>query len=227
MKKIILVVLVITTSLALLSCSDEVESAPSETIEVRETAEPVKEIVFRNVGWYMTKEEVITSEGREPDIAEETILVFKNVQAGDLPAHVMYIFSNDNELIYAMIPIDNDYNPEGKFVIALDCVHDYEALRDALSSKYGKPIINERNWSEAKYEYEYEAKDWGTATLRGRLKHFSAWSLSDGTTISLELMGQKGKIFLNILYSCEDASEYYIDVELPYSTDESINTEGL
>lgn len=140
------------------------------------------EYVFRKVNWGMTRQQVVDSEGKNPDSG--------SISGGSLLMYKTSISSTDCDLFYEF----NDYGQLCRISILgrethtnkNDFINDYNRIVSTLSTKYGTPSENETIWVDDLYKDE--PSRYGFAVSYGHLKYFSRWDL-DKTIVGGMLSG--------------------------------------
>jgi hypothetical protein len=162
--------------------------------EVAPTEAPT---VVRGVKWGMTAEEIIALEGREPDLRGDDTLIFQFTKVGELLADLTYGLDEDGTCVGVVYNFINDYEANYDGYIA-----DYISLNDALTRKYGKPILDEEIWLAN--TYRKNPAQYGLAIAAGELEYRAEFETED-THITLQLNGRLSSygssyIYLRILY---------------------------
>lgn len=84
-------------------------------------------------------------------------------------------------------------------------IEDYEGLKEILTKKYGKPVLDKVTWKNDLFKSAKQ--DWGTAISIGHLEYFSSWETST-TFINLGLDGDNYKIRLVLGYYSRELEEW-------------------
>ena len=166
--------------------SDEVDTTTSETtttpIETTTTTEattsPVdmdRDTILRNVCWGDTKDIVKFVETDEL-IDETSDALLYSTELTTLNASLMYKFDTNYGLYQAAYIVKDSYTSDGLMAISY-----YEKIRDAITTKYGKPIKDEKVKRSELADYAYND---GQALELGYIVFISKWKMGD-TTIDL------------------------------------------
>jgi hypothetical protein len=152
---------------------------------------------FRKARWGMAREEVIKSEG-PPLEGSETYLVYNsNVMNVDVRLGFEFI---DNKLssTYYIFKITHtnhtNYN---------DFISDFNAIDEALASKYGHSVSSGPIWKQSSFNNDPE--HYGLAVATGKLIYQGTWETS-GTKICHRLWGDNFQMHHFIRYESKDLS---------------------
>jgi predicted RNA-binding protein with RPS1 domain len=164
--------------------------------------------VFRKTKWAMTKDEVRSLEGLEPDYVTEDIIGYKD-NIIDLQCNIVYIFL-ENKLVRAKYIITEPHSNLNSYI------SDFDKIKEMLIMKYGKPVTDNQFWRNDLYRDNYQ--DWGSAISVGHMGYFASWE-TNSTTICEALTGDNYEIFLHIEYSSKEAEQ----LEEQYKTERELN----
>ena len=165
-----------------------------------------KEIVFRDIKWGSSLEEVkkheITSdmvEGTdwEYDEGYNTLYIINLDVAGFSDVTAAYIFANDKFVFGNYVFSEDHTNPT-------DYYNDYNDLKEKFTSLYGNPEVDKEDWKDD--HYKDEPSEWGMAVITGQLECTSMWKDESGTEILLSLTGDNYKASLGAGYISSDYS---------------------
>jgi hypothetical protein len=161
MKKLSLILLILL-SLSFISIIIHAEEVSSNNEnQVTDSTQGTVEPDFRKTNWGMTKEEVKPTESGELSKESENELIYKATLL-DIKAEVHYIFK-DKKLItayYMKSPLISQGTWEQIY-------NDYDAWKNALIKKYGKPVDDREIWKKpaAKFQNLNPAQQVGNCNL--------------------------------------------------------------
>jgi flagellar basal body-associated protein FliL len=154
---------------------------------------------FRKTRWGMPKEDVIHSEGREPETDMINVEGFNNVVFTDhlLGKSVGIIYHFVQSQLFASRYQLMEYRSNSN-----DYFTDFKDFKQGLTKKYGKPRKEVTNWKNdmMKDKPQYH----GHAVLTGDLEKFAYWE-TETTSIVLQLKGNKDEVNCAIRYETKDA----------------------
>lgn len=143
----------------------------------------------------MTKEQVMASEGRKPDIKQPNALIYAGVKAGDFLTNLLYKFT-DQGLISATYFIRATHSAEAAYY------EDYKQLLGTIADKYGTPKTTNEEWINE--IYKNDPSHYGLAVAAGHVSFVSIWA-TDNTLIRLVFNGDNYKTNLAVVYSYPSA----------------------
>ncbi len=155
---------------------------------------------YRGTKWGMTAKQVRTlfPKGR----SDGTRWVIADPVAG-YPAVTAFEFVGDR-LVEASAYVARDYENQNRYL------DDFAALKALLTEKYGKPEVDETNWSQTLYKDTPE--HWGTAVAVGHLSLGAAWTTKD-TRVMIACRGNNGKVAVGIVYDSIALSDLRAETE--------------
>ena len=103
-----------------------------------------------------------------------------------------YIIDSKENINSLAIFFTKPHSEYGKYL------DDYDAVSDALTEKYGKPLISDVEWSSSLFQDSEDMH--GTALAMGYLKKYAMWIFKDGT-IYHSISGDNFEVEHSILYS--------------------------
>ncbi len=165
-------------------------AAQPEEAQAPASGESTAFSIRNGVTFGMSQEEVIQIEGREPDIRDETGLIFDNQTAGGLKASIFY--STEKNQVQAIM-----YVVEEKHTQNDGYIEDYESLKASLSEKYGKPTFETLDWDGD--ATKYDPQDYGDALVAGDVRYLAQWKGSN-VQINLFLDNDDGNIEIILAY---------------------------
>lgn len=163
-------------------------------------------VLFRNVEWGASKEQVLRADNSERRETGRDHLKLSSF-LGDVSTDITYFFWK-NHLIKGTYISSANYGEYSKFM------EKYVYFKDMLTTKHGKPYIDTANWQNM--EYKSQPDRWLLAILNGHLEHFSIWE-REGIVISIKLT--------NVNKSVRIIIEYYIaniDEEIERTDDSAV-----
>lgn len=143
---------------------------------------------FRNARWGMTRDEVIASEGRQPDQTGQNTLAYLT-QVEGLDAVAVYVFT-EGRLTAAVYAIDTSY------ISAANAVRHYARLKEWLSSVYGEPAVDRDVWATSLMRGLISE---GLAVEMGLLSKVAEWT-TEHTAVRLSLSGRAFGVDLLVQY---------------------------
>lgn len=154
---------------------------------------------FRKTHWGMSKEDVIHTEGKEPETDMINVEGFNNVVYFD------HLLGKSVGVIYHFVQgqlFASRYQLMEEHSNTLDYITDFEDFKQALVQKYGEPKKQETNW---KNDLMKESpQKYGLAIITGDLEKFVYWE-TETTSIILQLKGENYEINCAIRYETNDA----------------------
>lgn len=150
---------------------------------------------FRGIEWGASKEAVIEKEGKpvqEQGGAVE-VLAYQDTLI-NLDWFAGFVFAN-NKLVRGAYLLNEKHSNNNLFI------QDYEAVKKALTEKYGEPIADNKTFSDDLYRDDPER--WGTAIAVGRLKMGATWQTGTEEIVLL-LSGDNFEVKLAINYVSND-----------------------
>lgn len=144
---------------------------------------------FRQTKWTFSKDQVLKTEDLKLIVDEKDMLIYGG-KLSNLAADVIYLFS-DNKLVRSKYFIKEKHSNKN------DYISDYLNLKEALTSKYGKPKNDNITWRNKLYKDDIE--NFGTAISIGHLVYFCEWQ-TPLTAITIALIGENYEISLQIEY---------------------------
>lgn len=151
---------------------------------------------FRNTSWGMTKSQVKSAEKSTFVDEISNVLLYRDRLVG-IDVNVGYIFI-DNKLVRAA------YSFQEKYTNKNDHIRDYNSITEILKKKYGKPKLDEQDWSNSLYTEDVE--DYGLAISIGHLAYTSEWD-TPKTDITHSLFGNNYEITHVVIYTSKENSE--------------------
>jgi hypothetical protein len=148
---------------------------------------------FRHTTWGMTADEVIKSEGKDPQERSEKIAVYSTKISGK-DFLLIYQFI-ENKLAIAGYMLDEKHTNK------TDYLADYNEIKELLIKKYGEPAEDQQEWKNDLYKNN--TAKWGTAISVGHLSYTSIWE-TPNTTINLALHGDNFEIQCGVLYNSKE-----------------------
>ncbi|MEI8201611.1 MAG: hypothetical protein WCH34_01275 [Bacteroidota bacterium] len=124
-------------------------------------------------------------------------LISYSVRVFDLDARLTYIFANDT-LTRAKYTFNTTYVNKNNYI------SDFNAVKDKLQEKYGKPISDKIYWINDLYKND--PKDYGLAISAGHVAYFTTFE-TDCMTIILVLQGENFEITSGVEYSSKKYNE--------------------
>jgi hypothetical protein len=144
---------------------------------------------FRKTKWGMSMQQVKESEPLEIDHSNDKLLRYKSI-ALDKNVYIIYGFVDD-KLFRARYVLAEGHSNNN------DYIDDYNAFKNILTTKYGKPIYDKVIWKTNLYKRD--PQHWGLAIALGHLSYFSKW-IKDDTEIVCALMGDNNEITCGVEY---------------------------
>jgi len=144
---------------------------------------------FRKAYWGMTQQQVIDSEGTQPEYKKDHMLMFKDSLL-NFPVYAVYLF--DNGKFYA-----GKYGFIQKHTNKNDFIDDYEKIKAALIKKYGMPKDDDKFWKNKLYKDDLS--QWGFAITLGHLEISTSWETIKAN-ILLQLTGDNYDILFVLQY---------------------------
>lgn len=135
---------------------------------------------FRHSTWGMTREEVIASEGKQPDFTDKNTIVYKG-KLLSMDALIGYIFASD-QLVRAKYILKTEHSNKQSYI------QDFNKIITVLTQKYGSPEEDKVYITDKLYN-----DDEGMAYATGRKHRFVIWE-STNTKICAALTCDNYKI---------------------------------
>jgi hypothetical protein len=146
---------------------------------------------FGRGSWNMSMDEVISSEGKEPDYRFDASLTYEGKTFAEFPCTAYYLFENGalarGEYVF-------DYN---------QYIEDFTELKSALTELFGDPSVDRVTWTDESFK-DYP-EDYGLSVAYGYTSYIAEWNSEDGD-ITLRLDGNQLVIRLVTLYQSPDAA---------------------
>jgi len=148
---------------------------------------------FRNTRWGMSKEQVVSIEGRPNHLENSKGLDFIQYPHRILNMDCMigYVFA-ENKLAKAR------YSFLGKQGGKRQYIQEYNKIKEILIKIYGKPLNEWTVWYDPQYKNDHSS--WELAVYQGHLELNSKWKDTD-TEILLNLSGGNNRLSLEVDYS--------------------------
>lgn len=154
---------------------------------------------FRKTKWGMSVAQVKASESNLPTNEGPSppfnLLIAYNGAIADMPVIYGFFFI-DNKLVQGSYLFTQEHMNKNLYI------KDYNEVKNILTRKYGEPHFDQTNWESNFYERVEE--NYGTAVSLGHLNYGAGWN-TPTTRIMISLMGDNGKIHLNVIYYDKDA----------------------
>lgn len=154
------------------------------------------EFNFRKTKWGFSPESVKKSEDSEPELEKNGNLLYSDSVSG-LRCLVAYVFA-DNKLVRAKYKVVEEHTNKN------DYIYDFNALKSALSEKYGAQKEGDTLWKNSLYKDKPE--HYGIAIGIGHLVYYAKWQTPD-TDIAILLNGDNYEVSLAIEYSSRKLSD--------------------
>lgn len=136
-------------------------------------------------------EDVKAYEGK-PDSVSSGVVSYFDISVVHRKAEAHYTFDSKENINSLAIFFNQPHSEYGKYL------DDYDAVSDALTEKYGNPLISDVEWSSSLFQDSEDMH--GTALAMGYLKKYAMWVFKDGT-IYHSISGDNFEIDHSILYS--------------------------
>jgi hypothetical protein len=143
---------------------------------------------FRNVMWGMSKAQVKKTEKLEVRAEKDDLLGYNENVLG-MSCWLIYYFDNDR--LYKCI-----YGFNHKHSNRTDFIDDFNKLKKAITSKYGKPKSDKKYWKNDLYKDN--PQKWGFAISLGHLIYGTIWE-NDRSKLFIDLSGENYKIQLRFV----------------------------
>jgi hypothetical protein len=146
---------------------------------------------FRKSAWGDSPENVVALEGKPSDKTPDgSLFVYRTTLSGhDAIAFFRFV---EGKLVSGGYSFTDQHSNDNMFI------DDYDAIADALKTKYGAPSSHGTNW-EADL-FKNDRSHWGTAVASGQMNMLEMWSLGD-TDIMHALDGDNFKVKHLIRYT--------------------------
>ena len=148
---------------------------------------------FRKTKWGMSQKEVLASETLKPMEKTAEMIVYQN-RVINKKVLIGYRFIQDKLYSTAYV-LQEEHTYSDHFI------QDYKDFKEALTSKYGKPLQDKEKWRNEYYK-KTDALHKGWAISVGNLTYFSVWK-TENTELSLILHGDNLKVNCGVTYYCE------------------------
>lgn len=157
---------------------------------------------FKTFTWGASIEEVKTVEG-EPLTSgkvnglDAEYIVYETNAVG-LDMILAYYFCDDG-LFQVRYVLSEDHSNEDLYI------DDYEKFRNALTKKYGKPLLDWVNWNDdsMKEYYQENGKSMGDAVCYGYCSYIT-WYSSDRTNITMSMSADNYEISMTVDYESKE-----------------------
>jgi len=158
---------------------------------------PIPDADFRNITWGMSRNEVITSEGKEPSRVGSDGDYYDGLEIMGFPVTLGYTYNGD-KVSSGVYFFDQQHTNK------TDYVDDYKNIKEALVSKYGQPAEDNEIWKDDLYKDS--PGDYGMAVSAGHLAYYTKWNTATTEIIAL-LSGDNFNISLFIRYKDNKAPD--------------------
>lgn len=128
----------------------------------------------------------------EPDSVSSGVVSYFDISVVHRKAEAHYNFDSKDNINSLAIFFTKPHSEYGKYL------DDYDAVSEALTEKYGKPLISDVEWSSSLFQDSEDMH--GTALAMGYLKKYAMWIFKDGT-IYHSIGGDNFEVEHSILYS--------------------------
>jgi len=150
-------------------------------------------VVFRNVNWGMTIDEVNSSEGNGLSHLPSTgDYYLNNIKIGTLNSNIHYLFNDDKQL-YAIGVYSAEHHTTANFYI-----DDYNVYKNLLTDKYGKAVNDLYDTIWHNDLFKGDTKNYGTAVGAGQLEYYTYWE-RDNENINVDLSADNYNYDLHFL----------------------------
>jgi hypothetical protein len=153
---------------------------------------------FRKTNWGMSKEQVKATEKNKIAFEGKEAIAMDRAQVDGRECIYVYYFLEDK--LYRA-----GYSFMEKHINKNFYIDDYEDLKEILTKKYDKPVLDKIIWENDLFKDDRSS--WGLAVSVGHLKYFSSWETST-TYISIGLDGDNYEINLTIGYYSKELEEW-------------------
>lgn len=165
---------------------------------------------FRQVTWGMGMDEVIAIEGEYAysgvmNGLDAEYIAYQSSVAG-LDAVLAYYFC-DGGLYGARYILTEEHSNDSLFI------QDYDALKEALTTKYGEPLLDNENWTDTSKKSYYANKK-ADALSYGYLS-YETYFMNDRTLVTLSMSADNYDITTMIDFASFEISPGEVD----YSSD--------
>ncbi|RAN82077.1 hypothetical protein B5P43_10385 [Bacillus sp. SRB_336] len=146
---------------------------------------------FRKSAWGDSPEKVVAVEGKPSDKTPDgSLFVYQTTLSGhDAFAFFRFV---QGKLVSGGYTFTDRHSNDNMFI------DDYDAIADALKTKYGPPSSHDTNWETELFKND--RSHWGTAIASGQMNMLEMWSLGD-TDIMHALDGDNFKVKHLIRYT--------------------------
>jgi hypothetical protein len=151
------------------------------------------EILFRNIPWGLTADEVKRRMKDKPAADNDRVIVFPD-RVGSLTAHCCFALAG-GRFVRGQYRFAEEHANDNLFL------DDFDAIDGLLSKKYGKPAENKRVWRDDLYKDD--RTEWGMAVKTGRLIVYSTWKMGK-VRIAHGLSGDNYEVEHVIEYTQDD-----------------------
>lgn len=165
---------------------------------------------FRGVLWGSSPSQVQANEKarqipiNEKEKSPDDVLLYEDQLAGH-DVNIYYQFNDNDKLINGTYFFRKNYTDPQLFL------EDYKEFKELLSTKYGKPKMDEEEWSSNTVPFDKD--DWGQAISDGYLDLIAYWS-TDRTLIKISLVTLNNHPSLQIRYTAKTLDELVNKEEL-------------
>ncbi len=153
------------------------------------TEQPIRGFDFGVARWGMTRGQVISLESSSPISESANSLKYIGRYNG-IDAELEYVFSNDR-LVKGRYLLLGPHTDETVYL------RDYKRIEALLTGKFGKPQINEEQWTNSLYKDNPDRH--GFAVYIGHLSYRAKWT-TNRSNILLELKSNNYNMLLGALY---------------------------
>jgi hypothetical protein len=148
-----------------------------------------KEPDFREANWGITSDQVKMLEDAKLVMDNGKMLSYDGI-VGGLPCQIVYLFVKDQLT-------NGHYFFKAEHTADSLHIHDYEKLKEVISKKYGRPLLDDATWKDDTYRGRGEKV--GLAIKSGHLKLAAQWE-TPTTEVWLFLVGENSEIKLSMKY---------------------------
>ncbi len=145
---------------------------------------------FRSTNWGMSKDQVKLVENARLIIDGAKMLSYDGTVNGQ-PCQIVYLFVKD-QLVGCHYFFKIDYSNN------ISYINDYRTLKETVSEKYSRPVLDETTWKND--QYKNDAEKIGIAVRLGHVAFATQWT-TPKTDIWLFLVSENGTIKLSMKYT--------------------------
>lgn len=173
------------------ACSVPVQSQLDQVLVALGYPAQKRHLGFRKSAWGDSPEKVIAIEGKPSDKTPDgSMFVYQTTLSGhDAVAFFRFV---EGKLVSGGYTFTDQHSNDNAFI------DDYDAIADALKTKYGKPSSHDTNWENELFKND--RSHWGMAIAAGQMNMLEMWSLGD-TDILHALEGDNFKLHHIIRYT--------------------------